>query len=215
MPPDIRNSIANALPPDSTQFVLIKPGDIKYAYAIDPTNPSGPSRAEILGEGGFATVRKAMWQDKEVAVKLCNLSPTSSNVITTNTIAGGPKQRAQLAQMLLREAQSMHAMKHARVVALLGFVQSNPPSLVMEFMEVGTLKQYIKNNYKTITWSIRLVFMIDVALGMEYLHAKVGPGGEKKAVVFHQDLKTANVLLGHEDGKIRAKISDFGLACKV
>jgi serine/threonine protein kinase len=55
--------------------------------------------------------------------------------------------------------------------------------------------------------------MTDVCDGMAYLHADVDRHGASKKVVFHQDLKTGNVLLLRENGRIRGKITDFGLSC--
>lgn len=48
--------------------------------------------------------------------------------------------------------------------------------------------------------------------GMKYLHAKEDAKGKKKPQLYHQDLKTANILLILENGKIRAKITDFGFS---
>lgn len=57
--------------------------------------------------------------------------------------------------------------------------------------------------------------MADICEGMAFLHSKTGVDGvSKKPVLFHQDLKTDNVLLGFEKNTLRAKISDFGLASK-
>lgn len=54
--------------------------------------------------------------------------------------------------------------------------------------------------------------MMDVAEGMEFLHAK-SYCGVPKMDVFHQDLKSFNVLLTRQPGNIlRAKLSDFGLS---
>lgn len=106
----------------------------------------------------------------------------------------------------------MNQMVHERIVQVLGFVEE-PVALVMEFMEYGTLKLFIKENI-TIDWKQRYLFMIDIAEGMEYLHSKTTADGRPKPVLFHQDLKTDNVLLGIEHGELRAKISDFGMACK-
>jgi serine/threonine protein kinase len=44
---------------------------------------------------------------------------------------------------------------------------------------------------------------------MAFLHSSLPSA---KPVLFHQDLKTANVLLSIQDGALRGKISDFGLS---
>lgn len=48
---------------------------------------------------------------------------------------------------------------------------------------------------------------------MAFLHSKTGPDGKPKVDVFHQDLKSSNVLLYHDETlQLRGKISDFGLS---
>jgi serine/threonine protein kinase len=54
--------------------------------------------------------------------------------------------------------------------------------------------------------------MLDICEGMAYLHSSTYADGSEKKVLFHQDLKSANVLLAEEDGILRAKIGDFGLS---
>lgn len=54
--------------------------------------------------------------------------------------------------------------------------------------------------------------MMDISEGMSYLHNSRHPNGKIKPVVYHQDLKSANVLLSMENGMLRGKISDFGLS---
>jgi serine/threonine protein kinase len=56
--------------------------------------------------------------------------------------------------------------------------------------------------------------MHDIVEGMAYLHSKFKKDGSAKPVLFHQDLKSDNVLLGIERGDLRAKISDFGYSSK-
>jgi serine/threonine protein kinase len=55
--------------------------------------------------------------------------------------------------------------------------------------------------------------MLDICNGMEFLHSNVYP---MKQVLFHQDLKSGNILLCMEGSPpiLRGKISDFGLSCK-
>jgi serine/threonine protein kinase len=55
--------------------------------------------------------------------------------------------------------------------------------------------------------------MLDICEGMAYLHSSTNADGSEKKELFHQDLKSANVLLTEVDETIRAKIGDFGLSC--
>ncbi len=105
----------------------------------------------------------------------------------------------------------MREIRHPRIVEFKGFI-FELMAIVMDFLPGGTLYDYIKETPK-MPWSERYWCAIDVAEGMKFLHSKSLASGKGKVEVFHQDLKTANVLL-QRDGKglLRAKISDFGLS---
>jgi serine/threonine protein kinase len=53
--------------------------------------------------------------------------------------------------------------------------------------------------------------MMDICEGGAFLHSSVYRDGKIKRVVFHQDLKSANILLCMNGRNMRAKIADFGL----
>jgi serine/threonine protein kinase len=84
-------------------------------------------------------------------------------------------------------------------------------SIILELMPLGTLGGAISKNSLE-SWVTRRQILLDICEGMAFLHASVYADGKEKSVVLHQDIKSANVLLGMEDGKLRAKIADFGLA---
>jgi serine/threonine protein kinase len=84
-------------------------------------------------------------------------------------------------------------------------------SIVMEFLPLGTLRGIIQKN-KLESWAARKQIMLDICEGGAFLHSSVYSDGRPKRVVFHQDLKSPNILLCMESGSIRAKIADFGLA---
>jgi serine/threonine protein kinase len=88
-------------------------------------------------------------------------------------------------------------------------------SIITELMSCGTLKQYIRKHQYDLQWGKKHRIFLDICEGMEFLHASVNPvTNEEKKEAFHQDLKSSNVLLYKLDNTIRAKIGDFGLACK-
>ncbi len=73
--------------------------------------------------------------------------------------------------------------------------------------------EHIHNQRSKFTWSDRIRVSTDIAEGMAYLHSNVSAKGNRKIEIFHQDLKSANVLLLKSDeGLLRAKVSDFGLS---
>jgi len=55
-----------------------------------------------------------------------------------------------------------------------------------------------------------LRFCLDIALGMQYLHA--GGGAPGTPPILHRDLKSPNILVGEDSDGQLLKIVDFGLA---
>jgi serine/threonine protein kinase len=83
----------------------------------------------------------------------------------------------------------------------------------MELLPLGNLQDCIQDLKNHITsWAVRYQIMSDLLEGGSFLHSAVYVDDKVKRVVLHQDLKSANVLLLMEDGKLRGKIADFGLA---
>jgi serine/threonine protein kinase len=75
-------------------------------------------------------------------------------------------------------------------------------------LPLGALNKYIQDNPK-MPWSERFSSACDVAEGMMFLHSKVLANGKTKPELFHQDLKSANILLLRDDkNHLRAKIAD-------
>jgi serine/threonine protein kinase len=86
-------------------------------------------------------------------------------------------------------------------------------SLILEFMPDGSLLSHIKKEQGKFKWADRLQIMLDICEGMAYLHSSENADGSNKPKVYHQDLKSGNVLLMRtKQGKLRGKIGDFGLA---
>jgi serine/threonine protein kinase len=114
----------------------------------------------------------------------------------------------------------MNLMNHAHIVELIGITlylmfldfDVETFSIIMELMPLGTLRHNIHKNLIK-SWPERKQIMMDICEGCAFIHASVYSDGRAKRVVFHQDLKSPNILLyKDEHGAFRAKIADFGLA---
>ncbi|EGD72740.1 TK protein kinase [Salpingoeca rosetta] len=151
---------------------------------------------EQLGRGAFGVVFRATWrrrgQPREVAVK---------------TFPEGPVPLDDQAAFLV-EAQLMGVLRHPCLVAALALCSgdSEPPLLIMEFLQGGNLRDYLRTATATPqllpTWGQLLHACICIADGMAYLASRN---------VVHRDLACRNVLVGaslQED----VKISDYGMA---
>lgn len=104
----------------------------------------------------------------------------------------------------------MQLMRHERIVEFID-LEIDTFSIIMELLPYGTLNQYIRRLKQRLDWSIRYQMIADICEGMEFLHSSMYEGKKKKEL-FHQDLKSSNILLYKVDGVLRAKIGDFGLS---
>lgn len=150
------------------------------------------SEENILGRGGFGTVYKGKLHDgTKIAVKRME-----SGVVTEKGL-----------DEFKSEITVLTRVRHKNLVALLGYcLDGNERLLVFEYMPQGTLSRFLfdwKNEeLKPLDWSKRLIIVLDVARGVEYLH------GLAHQSFIHRDLKPSNILLGDD---LRAKVADFGL----
>ncbi|CAN1772433.1 Receptor-like kinase TMK3 [Linum perenne] len=145
-----------------------------------------------LGRGGFGVVYKGELDDgTTIAVKRME-----SGVISSKAIDEFQSEIAVLSKV-----------RHRHLVSLLGYsVEGSERILVYEYMPQGALSRHLFH-WKTfelepLSWKRRLNIALDVARGMEYLHALAHQS------FIHRDLKSSNILLGDD---FRAKVSDFGL----
>ncbi|GJS64942.1 receptor protein kinase TMK1 [Tanacetum coccineum] len=98
-------------------------------------------------------------------------------------------------------------VRHRHLVALLGYcLDGNERLLVYEYMPQGTLSRFLfdwkEEDLKLLEWTKRLISLLDVARGVEYLH------GLAHQSFIHGDLKPSNILLRDDT---RAKVADFRL----
>jgi hypothetical protein len=151
-----------------------------------------------LSAGAFGEVWVGRYNGKNVAIKKMKFDEK-------------PKDQLEFVQEMIDEAKIMKEMQHERVAKFINF-DIKTFSIVMELMPRGALSSFIKKNKRTMQWSTRYQTMLDICEGMAFLQSSTHSDGSEKQELFHQDLKSANVLLTAEGGIIRAKIGDFGLS---
>ena len=142
----------------------------------------------VVGRGAFGTVKRAIWRNIDVAVKII--------------------ETANERQAFVTELKQLSRVSHPNIVRLFG-ANSKPPMvcLVMEYAEGGSLYDVLHGNKPKIefTLSHAVSWLSQCALGVEYLHAM------KPRALIHRDLKPPNLLL--MNGGCVIKICDFGTAC--
>uniref|UniRef100_A0AAR2M4J4 Tyrosine-protein kinase n=1 Tax=Pygocentrus nattereri TaxID=42514 RepID=A0AAR2M4J4_PYGNA len=101
----------------------------------------------------------------------------------------------------LAEANLMKTLQHPRLVRLFAVVTQEPIYIITEYMEKGSLVDFLKTPEGSRLQINTLIDMASqVAEGMAYI--------EQKNYI-HRDLRAANILVSEE---LICKIADFGLA---
>ncbi|MFH0909543.1 MAG: protein kinase [bacterium] len=150
---------------------------------------------EELGQGGFGSVWKA--QDRElgriVAIKWLHHV----------TDKEGRRDEMALARFA-QEAQLIAKLNHRNTVEIYDrFTDQGDPCIVMEHIEGGNLRQYLKSHGGKLKLDEAAKMIRGVAQGLACAH---------NSQLIHRDIKPENILLKPEDGELVPKIVDFGLA---
>ncbi|XP_077337137.1 tyrosine-protein kinase Fgr [Lithobates pipiens] len=136
-----------------------------------------------LGQGCFGDVWKGTWNGStKVAVK--TLKPGTMSP-----------------EAFLEEAQIMKKLRHDKLVQLYAVVSEEPIYIVTEFMEQGSLLEFVKDGDGRYLKLPEFVDMsAQISSGMAYI---------ERMNYIHRDLRAANILVGDN---LICKIADFGLA---
>lgn len=143
---------------------------------------------EELGQGGMATVYKAMDTrlEREVAIKLIRKSAFS------------PEALRRVLERFEREAKSLARLSHANIVKVFDFGKfEGSPFLVLEYLPGGTLRDALG---RALPWRTAIQLLLPVARALHYAHQNG---------IIHRDVKPSNILL-RENGE--PMLTDFGIA---
>ncbi|CAM6055754.1 unnamed protein product [Sphagnum tenellum] len=147
-------------------------------------------KTNIVGDGGFGTVYKAILPDgKTVAIKKLGAARTQGN------------------REFLAEMETLGKVKHRNLVPLLGYCSFGEEKLlVYEYMVNGSLDLWLRNRadaVEVLDWNKRFKIAMGSARGLNFLHHGFIPH------IIHRDVKTSNILL---DADFEPRVADFGLA---
>ncbi|CAI2314979.1 unnamed protein product [Caenorhabditis sp. 36 PRJEB53466] len=101
------------------------------------------------------------------------------------------------------DVEYLRELRHERIVNYLFIIEptsSNDIHVLMEYMHLGSLKEYIEN-YGPLHHELVKAYTKQILEGLDFLHSKN---------IIHQDLKPANLLLKDNHCERLIKIADFG-----
>ncbi len=156
-----------------------------------PGSRIGPYRIlSQIGEGGFGVVFLAEQERpvaRRVALKIIKLGMDTRQVV------------ARFEQ----ERQALALMDHPNIAKVFdaGATESGRPYFVMEFCPGEPIDAYCDRNRLTIEQ--RLDLFIQVCEAVQHAHTKA---------IIHRDIKPSNILVASRDGRLTAKVIDFGVA---
>jgi len=185
-----QNSPSGSESPGGEQLDFCPPTVEEATPYKDLTGQIIKSEEHYFAYGGFSEVYKGEWKDplthdvQRVAIKLLRGVHTDRRVLEAIT------------RRLHRETRVWHTLNHPNILSFLGVCRDMGPSpaMVSPLCDNGPVERYLQKNSQ----ADRLVIIIGVARGLEYLHSRD---------VIHGDLKGHNVLIS-DDG--RPLLADFG-----
>jgi serine/threonine protein kinase len=125
-----------------------------------------------LGRGGMGVVYKVRQR-------------TTGTVLALKMILCGQEATFQELARFRIEAEAMACLDHPNIIKIHDIgLSAGCPSIIMDFAELGSLKQFIAKQRPPARWSAE--FVKTLALAMHHAH---GRG------MLHRDLKPVNVLL--------------------
>ncbi len=162
---------------------------------------------QSIGKGGFGEVYLAQHSQtgKKVALKvmLPEIAQDENNI-----------------KMFMREISNLKSLNHPHVVKLLDDdYAENIFFLVMEYYEAGNVDDLMQKLGGKLPLDMALQIILQVLDGLIYTHnaeipyVKLADGGYQKGKgLVHRDIKPQNIFLCNINGKLTAKIGDYGLA---
>ncbi|KAF9188420.1 hypothetical protein BGZ51_000584 [Haplosporangium sp. Z 767] len=162
------------------------------------TDPTGRFQRlnEILGEGAYKHVYKAIDQEEGVEV--------AWNQLRIDHLT------KREAQKILSEIEILQSIRNDHIINFYASWSTKAPNggervvFVTELMSSGTLKQYLKKTLKgALKPKVLKSWCRQILQGLVYLHTHDPP-------IIHRDLKCDNIFVNGNNGQL--KIGDLGLA---
>jgi serine/threonine protein kinase len=143
-------------------------------------------------------VWQATYKGAPVAAKVILTQQEENGTLFLRESSRERKVRSQFLKDFEKEMRMVCSLRHDHVATPIGFVaQAHKVVIVMEVMRYGSLYDLLHNETLEIDESMVVEILLDVALGMKFLHSQP---------IAHKYLSSNNVLLGRN---LSAKVADF------
>jgi serine/threonine protein kinase len=158
----------------------------------------------VLGKGGMGLVLEARHEKggDAVALKLARVAGAGGMQPTATLTPPTPPDEVKA--RMRREILAMSMLAHENIVQVLdaGDTADGVPFLVMELVRGRELRDHLRE---------RTTFPPREALTI-FLQILAAASAAHRAGIVHRDLKPENVLVAEKEGRLVAKLMDFGLA---
>ncbi len=175
-------------------------------------SPSNIQQEKKLGSGQFGMVILARTVGLSHADLKIGTSDdrTASVQVAVKTLRNDASEVSKM--QFEKEYRFMFRLNHPNVIRMLGICMEGTPFIMMEYMELGDLNEFLKSNYTTIVegsaslnsgeihQSVLIHICAQIASGMSYLSSNN---------FVHRDIATRNCLVGEN---FSIKIADFGMS---
>jgi serine/threonine protein kinase len=156
---------------------------VQHPHLLTIIDPQEIFLQRIIGEGTFGRVWSARWRSASVAVK--------EFVFAQAAVAGKSSMQQEIIEEIIGEAGMMAILRHPNVLQLFGCsLTAQAIWIVSELCSLGSLRQVLDDNERSLPVDIRINLALQVAEGMAYLHNQDPP-------IIHRDLKSHNIFV-HE-----------------
>lgn len=144
-----------------------------------------------FASGRHSRIYRGIYKHREVAIKLISQPEEDGDLATFLE-----KQFTSEVALLLR-------LKHPNIITFIAACKKPPVfCIITEYVPGGSLRKYLHQQEPySVPLNLVLKLALDIAHGMQYLHAEG---------ILHRDLKSENLLL---DEDMCVKVADFGISC--
>ena len=160
-------------------------------------DPSKIQTITELGSGNFGEVKLLYHEDIQQQYVVGKMFP----------VCGDQKMKEKIFKDAEEEAKILCSQNHRNIVHCFGIAKTDEYfGIISEYVPYGNLESFLtaENEDGFLPWSIRKKFFMELASAIDYLHYH-----DSRKPYVHGDLKSQNVLLGHN---LTIKLADFGAA---